>query len=129
MPRGRNRNQKSKNGEDESDPTQTGQSVEIVSPSPKPCTSPRRGITEENEGMNQRDLSIKTQQRHKSPQRGTPKATEDIYPADPSRKRPKLTDSSERQILDLAKIFLSADQINLGFVHLFVLIWQFCGFY
>ncbi len=55
MGRGRKRHQKSRNGVDESDPTQTGQEEEIGSPSPH--TSPRRGINEEKEGMNQRDLS------------------------------------------------------------------------
>ncbi len=37
--------------------------------------------------------------------------------------------TSERQIPDLAKLILSADQINLYFIQLFVLIWQFCGTY
>jgi hypothetical protein len=37
--------------------------------------------------------------------------------------------TSERQISDLAKLFLSADQINLYFIQLFVFIWQFCGTY
>jgi hypothetical protein len=78
MPRGRNRNQNSKNGEDESVPTQTGQEEEIASPSP-----PRRGIPKEKEGMNQRDLSQKTPQRHTSLQRGTPEVSD---PADASRK-------------------------------------------
>ncbi len=36
---------------------------------------------------------------------------------------------SERQIPDLAKLFLSADQINLYFIQLFVSIWPFCGTY
>jgi hypothetical protein len=35
--------------------------------------------------------------------------------------------TSERQILDLAKLFSSADQINLYFIQLFVYIRQFCG--
>jgi hypothetical protein len=35
--------------------------------------------------------------------------------------------SSERQILDLAKLFLSADQINLYFIQIIVNIRQFCG--
>jgi hypothetical protein len=38
--------------------------------------------------MNERDLSQKTPPRHTSPRRGTPDATEDIYPADTSRKDP-----------------------------------------
>jgi hypothetical protein len=59
MARGRNRNQKSKNGLDESDHTQTGEEEEISSPLPSPRTSPRRGIPEEKEGMNQIDLSKK----------------------------------------------------------------------
>jgi hypothetical protein len=33
----------------------------------------------------------------------------------------------ERQTLDLAKLFLSADQNNLFFIQIFVIIWQFCG--
>jgi hypothetical protein len=37
--------------------------------------------------------------------------------------------TSERQIPDLAKLFLSADQINLYFIQLFVFIWQFSGTY
>ncbi len=35
--------------------------------------------------------------------------------------------TSERQILDLAKLFLSADQINLYFIQIVVNIRQFCG--
>jgi hypothetical protein len=35
--------------------------------------------------------------------------------------------SSERQILDLAKSFSSADQINLYFIQITVKIRQFCG--
>jgi hypothetical protein len=35
--------------------------------------------------------------------------------------------ASERQIPDLAKLFLSADQINLYFIQLVVYIKQFCG--
>jgi hypothetical protein len=88
MAKGRNWNWNSKNHEDESVPTQTGQEEEIASPLPSPCTSPRRGIPEEEEGINQRDLSQKTPQRCTSLQRGTPEATEGIYPADPSRKKP-----------------------------------------
>jgi hypothetical protein len=38
--------------------------------------------------MNQRELSQKTPQRCTSQQRGTPEATEGIYPANPSRKDP-----------------------------------------
>ncbi len=34
---------------------------------------------------------------------------------------------SERQILDLTKLFLSADQINLYFIQIIVNIRQFCG--
>jgi hypothetical protein len=37
--------------------------------------------------------------------------------------------NSERQIIDLAKLILSADQINLCFIQLFVFIWQFRGTY
>jgi hypothetical protein len=36
--------------------------------------------------------------------------------------------SSERQILHLEKLFLSADQINLYFIQIIVIIRQFCGF-
>ncbi len=36
--------------------------------------------------------------------------------------------TSERQILDLAKLFLSADQIKLSFIQIIVNIRQFCGF-
>ncbi len=86
MARGKNRHQNSKNCDGESVPTQTGQEEEIASPSPSPCTSPRRGIPEEKEGMNERDLSQKSQPRCTSLQRGTPDATEGIYPADTSRK-------------------------------------------
>jgi hypothetical protein len=43
---------------------------------------PRRGIPEEKEGMNERDLSQKTPPRHTSPPRGTPDNTEGVYPAD-----------------------------------------------
>ncbi len=86
MARGRNRHKKSKNCDDESVPTQTGQEEEIAFPSPSPCTGPRRGILEEKEGMNERDLSQKTPQRCTSPQRGAPDATDGIYPADTSRK-------------------------------------------
>ncbi len=35
--------------------------------------------------------------------------------------------TSERQIPDLAILFSSADQIDLYFIQLFVIIWQFCG--
>jgi hypothetical protein len=35
--------------------------------------------------------------------------------------------SFERQISDLAKLFLSADQINLYFIQIIVNIKQFCG--
>jgi hypothetical protein len=47
------------------------------------------------------------------------------------RKHSKQTETptSERQIPDLAKLFLSAFQINLYFIQLFVFIWQFCGTY
>ncbi len=37
--------------------------------------------------------------------------------------------SSERQIPDLAKLFLSADPINLYFIQLFGFTWPFCGTY
>ncbi len=67
MPRGRNRHQNSKNYDGESVPTQTGQEEEIASPSPLPHTSPRRGIPEEKEGMNERELSQKTPPRCSSP--------------------------------------------------------------
>jgi hypothetical protein len=35
--------------------------------------------------------------------------------------------ASERQILDLAKLFSSADQIHLYFIQIIVNIRQFCG--
>jgi hypothetical protein len=37
--------------------------------------------------------------------------------------------TSERQIPDLAKLFLSADQINLYFIQIIVNIRKFCGTY
>ena len=43
----RNRHQNSKNCDGVSVPTQTGKEEEIASPSPSPCTSPRRRIPEE----------------------------------------------------------------------------------
>jgi hypothetical protein len=66
MVRGRKRHQNSKNCEDEIVPTQTGQEEEIASPLPSLHTSLRRGIPEEKEGMNERDLSQKTPQRRMS---------------------------------------------------------------
>jgi hypothetical protein len=67
MGKGRKRHQNSKNCVDESVPTQTGQEEEISSPLPSPHTTPRRGIPEEKEGMNERDLSQITPQRRMSP--------------------------------------------------------------
>ncbi len=75
----RNRHQNSKNCDGESVSTQTGQEEEIAAPLPSPHTSPRRGIHEEKEGMNERDLSQKTPPRCMSPQRGTPDNNEGIY--------------------------------------------------
>jgi hypothetical protein len=40
----------------------------------------------------------------------------------------RLPQTSERQILNLAKLFLSADQIDLYFIQINVTIRQFCGF-